>query len=268
MKTPPRENKRLNERLLMPEKHLSQTQKLEMIGTLAYGIAHDLNNILTTISGYSEMLQDDLPKSSPSARKVAGILMAVSKARLLTSQIFAFGRQAEQEKISVNVYEVLKETIAFMRSEVPPGISLKRNIRVKDALVSADPTQLFRVFLNLITNAVQSMEERKGTISVSMMRVEAKKIPKALKKALIADEYVMLTFKDQGKGMDPSVLRRIFDPFYTTREAGKGAGLGLSVVHGIVSEIGGEVHVSSKKEIGSVFRVYLPTRRENIKKDI
>jgi two-component system cell cycle sensor histidine kinase/response regulator CckA len=260
--------KRVSDRELMPENRLSQAQKLETIGALAGGIAHDLNNILTTISGYCEMLQDDLPKSSPSSRKVARIMMAISKARSLTSQILTFSRQVEQEKVTVNVFEVLKETIAFMKSVVPSNISLRRNIRIKNAPVFADPTQLFRVFLNLMTNAIQSMEERKGTISVSMVVVEGKKIRQALKKAIVADEYVLVTFKDKGKGMDPSLLKRIFEPFYTTRESEKGSGLGLSVVHGIVSELGGKVLVSSKKGVGSAFRVYLPVSRENIKKDL
>jgi len=252
-------------RELMLENRLLQAQKLETVGALAGGIAHDFNNILATISGYSELLQDDLPKSSPSSQKVARIKMAVSKARSLTNQILTFSRQVEQEKVPVNVYEVLKETIAFMKSAVPSNISLKRDIRRKDAPVFADPTQLFRVFLNLMTNAIQAMEERKGTISVSMTVVDGKNIQNILNKTIVADEYVLVTFRDQGKGMDPSLIRRIFEPFFTTREVGKGSGLGLSVVHGIVSEMGGEVLVSSEMGKGSVFYIYLPVDRDIIR---
>ncbi len=247
---------------LMLENRLLQAQKLETIGALAGGIAHDFNNILATISGYSELLQDDLPKSSPSSQKVARIMMAISKARSLTNQILTFSRQIEQDKVPVNVYEVLKETIAFMTSVVPSNILLRRNIRGKNAPVFADPTQLFRIFLNLMTNAIQSMEERKGIISVSMVIVDGKRVQSALNKNIVADEYVLITFRDQGKGMDASLLRRIFEPFFTTREVGKGTGLGLSVVYGIVSEMGGEILVSSKKGIGSAFYVYLPVDRE------
>ncbi len=251
-------------RELMLENRLLEAQKLETIGALAGGIAHDFNNILTTISGYSELLQDDLPKSSPSAQKVAKIRMAVSKARSLTNQILTFSRQMEQEKVSVNVYDVLKETIGFVKSSVPSNISVRSNFRRIEAPVYADPTQLFRVFLNLITNAVQSLENRKGTIFINMEVVEGRNVQNEMNKNIVADEYVQITFRDTGKGMDQSLMRRIFEPFFTTREVGKGSGLGLSVVHGIVSEIGGEILVSSEKDKGSSFYIYLPVSRETI----
>lgn len=249
-------------RELMLENRLLQAQKLETIGALAGGIAHDFNNILTTISGYSELLQDDLPPSSPSSDKVSKIMMAVSKARSLTNQILTFSRQVEQEKVNVNVYDVLKETIGFIRSAVPSGIKIRSLFRIQNAPVLADPTQLFRVFLNLLTNAVQSMEEQGGIISVSLSVVKGEKVHYELNENILADEYVLVTFKDSGKGMDPSLLRRIFEPFFTTREVGKGSGLGLSVVHGIISEMGGEILVSSKKNIGSAFHIYLPVSTE------
>ena len=251
-------------RELMLENRLLQAQKLETIGALAGGIAHDFNNILATISGYSELLRDDLPKSSPSVQKVVKILTAVTKARSLTNQILTFSRQMEQEKVSVNVYDVLKETIGFIKSYVPPDIKIKNSIRKINAPVHADPTQLFRVFLNLLTNAVQSLENKEGTISISLELVDGAGIKSELEKNIVADEYVRVIFRDTGKGMDPSLIRRIFEPFFTTREVGKGTGLGLSVVHGIVSEIGGEILVSSERDKGSVFYVYLPVSRDII----
>jgi len=248
---------------LMLETRLLEAQKLETIGALAGGIAHDFNNILATISGYSELLMEDIPESSPSSGNVSKIMMAVSKARSLTNQILTFSRQVEQEKVIVNVYDVLKETVGFVRSVAPSSIKIKSNFRKKDAPVLADPTQLFRVFLNLITNAIQSMEEKGGTITVSIGYIGEKEIiRRELNRNIVADEYILVTIKDTGKGMDPSLLRRIFEPFFTTRAVGKGSGLGLSVVHGIVSEIGGEILVSSEQEKGSVFYVYLPVSRE------
>jgi PAS domain S-box-containing protein len=249
-------------RELMLENRLLQAQKLETIGALAGGIAHDFNNILATISGYSELLQNDLPRSSPSAENVSKIMAAVVKARSLTNQMLTFSRQVEQEKVSVNIYDVLKETVGFVRSAVPSHISIRSNMRIKNAPVFADPTQLFRVFLNLMTNAIQSMEERPGTISVALALVKGKQVQKELSKDIVADEYALVTVRDMGKGMDPSLLRRIFEPFFTTREVGKGSGLGLSVVHGIVTEMGGEIMVSSKINEGSVFYVYLPVARQ------
>jgi len=248
---------------LMLENRLLEAQKLETIGALAGGIAHDFNNILATISGYSELLKEDIPDSSPSYDKVSKIMMAVSKARSLTSQILTFSRQLEQEKVIVNVSDVLKETIGFVRSVAPSSIRIKTNFRKKNAPVLADPTQLFRVFLNLITNAIQSMEEEGGIITINLSYIGEKEvIRKELNRNIVADEYILVTIKDTGKGMDPSLLRRIFEPFFTTRPVGKGSGMGLSVVHGIVSEIGGEIMASSEKDKGSVFLVYLPVSRE------
>jgi two-component system cell cycle sensor histidine kinase/response regulator CckA len=248
-------------RELMLENRLLQAQKLETIGSLAGGIAHDFNNILATISGYSEMLQDDLPKNSESSDKVSKIQTAVKKAQSITNQILTFSRQVEQEKVLINVAEVLKETFGFVKSSIPANIILKSRIPKMKANVLADPTQLFRVFLNLMTNAIQAMEEEGGTLSVDIAVVRREFVKDELNKGILADEYVLLTFKDTGEGMDPSLIGRIFEPFFTTREVGKGTGLGLSVIHGIITEMEGEIIVSSKKKEGSEFLIYLPVSK-------
>ena len=245
-------------RELMLENRLLQAQKLETIGSLAGGIAHDFNNILATISGYSEMLIDDLKRNSDQKDKVKKILNAVTRAKSITNQILTFSRHIEQEKIQVDVADVLDETIGFVRSAAPSGITVRKLIRKKGVNVFADPTQLFRVFLNLMTNAIQSMEEYGGTLSVSMVTTDGKLVKHELNKDIVADEYVVISFEDTGIGMDDAVMNRVFEPFYTTREVGKGSGLGLSVVHGIVSELEGEIVVSGIKGKGSVFHVYLP----------
>ena len=244
------------------EDRLFQAQRLETIGVLAGGISHDFNNILATIAGYAEMLREDLPKGSPSSEKTGRILSAVYKARSLTNQILTFSRQVEQEKISVSVYEILKETIGFVKSATAPEINIKAEIPKVNPNVYADPTQLFRVFLNLMTNGIQAMEGKVGTLTVSMEVVDGKTVKHIIDKDIVADEYTLLTFKYTGTGLDQSLMQRIFEPFYTTREVGKGTGLGLSVVHGIVSEMEGKILVSSKVNEGSVFSVYLPVSRE------
>jgi two-component system, cell cycle sensor histidine kinase and response regulator CckA len=248
-------------RELMLENRLLQAQKLETIGSLAGGIAHDFNNILATISGYSEMLHDDLPKNSDLSDKVTKIMGAVKKAQSITNQILTFSRHVEQEKVLINVSEVLKETIGFVKSSIPSNIVLLSKIPKLEANILADPTQLFRVFLNLMTNAIQAMEENGGTLSVKIAVVKREYVLHELNRDIVADEYVMLTFKDTGEGMDQSLIGRIFEPFFTTREVGKGTGLGLSVIHGIISEMEGEIVVSSKKNKGSVFSVYLPVSK-------
>ncbi|MGE5406797.1 MAG: ATP-binding protein [Methanosarcina sp.] len=248
-------------RELMLENRLLQAQKLETIGALAGGIAHDFNSILTTISGYSEMLQEDLPKGSDHSDKVSKIQVAVTKAKSIINQILTFSRQIEQEKVPVNVSEVLRETIGFVKSSIPPNVSMKIRIFRKDDQIYADPTQLFRVFLNLMTNAIQAMEENGGILSVKTEIVEGECLRHHLSGDIVADEYVLVTFRDTGKGMDSSHMSRIFEPFFTTREIGKGTGLGLSVIHGIISELEGDIIVTSKKNKGSVFHVYLPVMK-------
>jgi two-component system cell cycle sensor histidine kinase/response regulator CckA len=249
-------------RELMLENRLLQAQKLETIGALAGGIAHDFNNILATISGYAEMLHEDLPKNSEHFDKVGRIQAAVTRGRSITNQILTFSRQVDQEKVQINVAEVLKETIAFVKSAMPAGIIIKSRIPKTKAFVFADPTQLFRVFLNLMTNAFYAMEENGGTLTVSLSVEEGKIVKHELNKDIVADEYVLITFKDTGKGMEPSLIKRIFEPFFTTRDVGKGTGLGLSVIHGIITELEGEILVSSKKDIGSAFIIYLPVSKK------
>jgi signal transduction histidine kinase/CheY-like chemotaxis protein len=245
-------------RELMLENRLLQAQKLETIGALAGGLAHDFNNILATIFGYSEMLLDEIPTSTPAAEKVSKILTAITKARSLTDQILTFSRQVDQEKIPVSVAEVLKETIGFVKSGAPANIYIEEDILNTNVHIHADPTQLFRVFLNLFTNAIQSMEEKGGTIFVKLEVVDGNLVRHDLNRNIVADEYALVTIEDTGEGMDPALIDRIFEPYFTTREIGKGTGLGLSVVHGIIAEIEGEILVSSKKNKGSVFSVYLP----------
>lgn len=250
-------------RELMLENRLLQAQKLETIGALAGGIAHDFNNILTTITGYSQLLQEDLPAGSDSSEKIVRINSAISRAKSIINQILTFSRQVDQEKIPVRVAEVLKETIGFVNSAIPHNIVLKSRITGQKAYVLADPTQLFRVFLNLMTNAIQAMENKGGTLSVNMKVVDGDFLRNELSKYIVADEYVMITVKDSGTGMDPSHMERIFEPFFTTREVGSGTGLGLSVTHGIITEMEGEILVSSRKDKGSSFYVYLPVSKIN-----
>jgi PAS domain S-box-containing protein len=250
------------EELKKLENKLRQAQKLETVGALAGGIAHDFNNILATISGYSEMLQEDLPEDSHLSDSVTKIQSAVLKAQSIVNQILTFSRHIEQEKIQVNVAEVLKETIGFVKASIPSNIVIKTRISDRKAITLADPTQLFRVFLNLMTNAIQSMEENGGTLSIQMAVVEGELLQHEMNIDIVAEEYILLTFADTGKGMEPSILERIFEPFFTTREVGKGSGLGLSVIHGIITEMEGEILVSSRKEKGSTFHVYLPVAKK------
>ena len=225
---------------------------------LAAGIAHDLNNILATISGYAEMLNEDLPKDSALTEKTTKIISAVSKAKALTSQLLYSGRHPGQEKKAVNINGILNDTLDIFRSSIPPGIKITTDFSDENIMLLADPAQLFRVFLNLVSNAVQSMEEKGGIMSVSSAVIKGSQIKPVVSDDFLNDDYALVTFRDTGSGMDPSLIQRIFEPFYTTRKEGKGTGLGLYVVKGIVNELGGKIYVSSKENEGSVFDIYLP----------
>lgn len=249
-------------RELMLENRLLQAQKLETIGALAGGLAHDFNNILTTIYGYSEMLLENATENPAESEKIRKIIAAVTKAQSLTNQILTFSRQVEQQKIAVNIYDVLKETIGFVESGKTPNIKLKSNVSDIGAMVLADPTQLFRVFLNLMTNGIQAIGEQEGTISITLSLVDGNLIRHELSNEIVTEEYAKITFEDTGTGMEPSVMQRIFEPYFTTKETGQGTGLGLSVVHGILAEIEGEIIVSSKKDKGTLFSVYLPVYKD------
>jgi CheY-like chemotaxis protein len=211
---------------------------------------------------------EDLPQNSDLSEKVSKIQGAVLRAKSITNQILTFSRQVEQDKIAVSVSEVLRETLGFIKSSIPSNIDVQSRYFNNEVKVLADPTQLFRVFINLMTNAIQAMEENGGTLSVTMEVIEGKLVKNQLNKDIVADEYVFITFKDTGKGMEPSVMSRIFEPFFTTREIGKGTGLGLSVTYGIISEMEGEILVSSKREEGSEFFVYLPVARQYVVNEV
>lgn len=232
--------------------------RLESIGVLAGGIAHDFNNILATISGYTEMLQEDFSKDHSLTEKTEKILTAVKKGQSIINQILTFSRQVEDHKKTVDVNGILKETADFAKTLSPHTIVINTELQGIPIPVFADPTQLFRVFLNLITNAIQAMEEKGGELTISTFVLNSDQVKSGVKMRITADEYVLISFRDTGIGMDSGLLPRIFEPFYTTREVGKGTGLGLSVVYGIVTEMEGEILVSSKVNEGSVFEVYLP----------
>lgn len=221
----------------------------------ALGIAHDLNNILATISGYAEMLHEDLPAGSPLKEQTVKILTAVTRAKSITDQMLFEGGQGKQP---VNINDILIETIGFVSAVLTGNVNIIQEIPELKIFVSANPEQLFRVFLNLMTNAVQSMDKKGGTLFTGVKIVRGIHAKPLISRDVLSDDYVVITFRDTGKGMDDQVMKKIFEPFFTTREPGKGNGIGLSVVRSIVEDLEGKILVSSKLNEGSQFEVYLP----------
>ncbi len=239
------------------EKALLQGRKMESIGSLAGGIAHDFNNILSPIVGMSELLLEDLPEGSPEHENAREILTAGKRGGALVGQILAFSRQNEHKMMPVHIQGVLREVLKLARSTIPSNIEIIRNVQAGCGMVMADPTQLHRIAMNLITNAYHAVEESGGSIFVDLGEVEKAHDGSEAGSAL-PGKYALLAVKDTGGGIAPDILDNIFDPYFTTKEQGRGTGLGLSVVYGIVREHGGFIEALGEPGKGATFNVYLP----------
>ncbi|HWZ72551.1 MAG TPA: PAS domain-containing protein [Casimicrobiaceae bacterium] len=245
------------EELQRMEHQLRQAQRLEAMGTLAGGIAHDFNNLLGAILGYGEMAMRDAPAGSRLRRDLDSIMIAGERGRALVDRILAFSRSGVGERVPVNVEDVVRETLGLFAAKLPNGIALEDRLRAGRAAVMGDATQIHQVLMNLVTNAMQAMPSG-GTLRVSLDRARVDLPRAATTGTVAAGEYVVLQVADTGSGIPPETLERIFDPFFTTKEVGVGSGLGLSLVHGIVTGLGGAIDVATTVGKGSVFTVYLP----------
>lgn len=239
------------------EKQLQQSQKMEAIGNLAGGIAHDFNNILFPIIGMSELMMDDLPVGSLEMEHANEINKAAHRAKELVSQILAFSRQSDQGKIQVRFQDVLKEVLKLCRSSIPANITIEQEIQQNCGPVLGNATQLHQIGMNLITNAYHAIQEKNGTIKVALEEIKIDRI-NFNNTTIHPGKYVLFTVSDDGIGMSEEIKNKIFDPYFTTKEQGKGTGLGLAVVYGIVKASGGEIEVKTEIGSGTTFRIYLP----------
>ena len=236
---------------------LRQAQKLEAIGTLAGGIAHDFNNILSAILGYGELAQKDAPEGTPLRRHIDAALSAGLRAKSLVERILAFSRSGMGDRVPVHVQSVVAEALDAVAASLPGGVRLDRSLAAGDAGVLGDPTQIHQVVMNLCANAVQAMKgEGVLTVSVDVLQLDTPRT--VATSTLPAGAYVRLVVSDTGSGIAPELLERIFDPFFTTKEVGVGTGLGLSLVHGIVTDLGGGIAVDNQPGHGVAFSIYLP----------
>ena len=243
---------------------LNQAQKMEAIGTLAGGIAHDFNNILASILGYAEMIREDIPSETSTARDLAQVIKASNRAKDLVKQILAFSRLAETENIPLQPALLVKETIKFLRATIPMTIAIEYDVDKECAVIIADPTKIHQVLMNLCTNAFHAMEENGGTLSISLMKKALTLNDLAHEPHLLPGNYVQLSVRDTGAGINPEIKAKIFDPYFTTKETGKGTGMGLAITHGIVKNYGGFITCESKVGEGTVFHINLPSLEEHI----
>lgn len=223
------------------------------LSALAGGIAHDLNTVITTIYGYSEIALEALGHSPEAALNIRRIIGAADRAKMLTGQLLDLSRRAAQEKVPVRVAAVLSDTIDFIRPSVPEGIRITRRISASEAFVSAVPAQLFRIFLNLILNAIQAMSEKGGTLTVTLGYMADASEPDPGE----TGRCLQVRISDTGKGMDEATAAKIFKPFVTAGKE-KGTGLGLTVVSDVVRELGGTITVSSAVGKGTTFEISIP----------
>ena len=237
---------------------LQQAQKMEAIGTLAGGIAHDFNNILGAILGYAEMIEEDSPAGSMIKKDIEEVIKASHRAKDLVKQILAFSRHSDTERIPIQPAVIIKEAVKMLRSSLPTTIAIQQDIDPEPGLIMADPTQLHQILMNLCTNAFHAMEETGGNITVSLQKKSLSPADIQGENLVQPGEFVQLSVEDTGVGIAPGIMEKIFDPYFTTKEVGKGTGMGLAIIHGIVKSYGGFVTCRSTLGIGTVFQVYLP----------
>lgn len=240
---------------------LQKAERLESLGTLAGGIAHDFNNILGAILGFGEMAQQHATPGSDMRRHIDRVMQAGARARVLVRRILDFSRSGVAERVPVHIQAVAEEAIAMLRPSLPEGIRFDARLEAGMAAVLGDGTQLYQVVMNLCTNAAQAIGDA-GVIELVLERVQCDAPRHLLQGDLAEGAYVRLVVSDTGSGMSAEVLQRAFDPFFTTKKVGEGTGLGLSMVHGIVADLGGAIDIQSEPGHGTRVAVWLPLSGE------
>jgi PAS domain S-box-containing protein len=256
------------------EARLQQAQKMEAIGTLAGGIAHDFNNILTPLILHTEMIMEDLSEESPLMLNLDEMLKAGHRAKDLVKQILIFSRQGEQQKVSLKLSVIVKEVLNLLRAVLPSTIEIRQNLKSENDHIFADSIQVHQILMNLCTNAAHAMRKTGGILDVAMLNVYFDSNDSERFLDLRPGSYIKLTVSDTGHGMDSNTIKRIFEPYFTTKGRGEGTGMGLAVAHGIVTSHNGAIHVESEPEKGSSFEIYLPviesaaTQLQDIREDM
>ncbi len=251
------ERRRMEEERSRLQAQLVHAQKMEAIGTLAGGIAHDFNNILGAVIGYAEMAGEECPPGSVIARDIAMVLEASNRAAALVKQILAFSRQQESKRIHVAPGLIAEEVVRLLRPSLPSTIAISLRL-TSSRRVFADPCQLHQVLMNLATNAFHAMEQTGGRLEFLVEDVEFSEADLVMHPGVVPGPFVQLSVADTGPGIPSEIRDRIFDPYFTTKEVGKGTGMGLAIVDGVVRESGGFITCKSAPGRGAVFTVAMP----------
>jgi len=236
---------------------IARASKLEALGTMAGGVAHDFNNVLAAILGFGEMAQDSASPNSTQSRHLDKLLQAALRGKALIERILTFSRGGTHSVTVFKLEPIIEEVLTLLMASIGERVILERGLEASSASVRGDPTRAFEAIMNLCTNAAQAMPDG-GVLGVYLKRVHVD-VPRVLSHSQIkAGDYLCLSIADQGAGISPEVMERLFEPFFTARGGRSGTGLGLAVVHGVVTEFGGAIDVKSQPGIGSRFALYFP----------
>jgi len=242
------------------ETKLRQAQKMETIGTLAGGIAHDFNNILSSVLGFTELALGAVEKETPIEEDLREVYAAGLRAKDLVKQILTFARQSDEKVKPIQIAPIVEEVLKFVRSTIPTTIEIRHTIE-SDSLVMGNATQVHQIIMNLCNNAAYAMEDAGGILEVSLADVKADRTQRPVGLNLISGDYVEIIVTDTGQGIEPHIIEKIYDPYFTTKQTGEGTGMGLAMVHGIVETYNGKILVESTLGKGTKFTVYLPICR-------
>lgn len=245
------------------ERQLRQSQRVEALGTLTGGVAHDFNNILAAMIGFTELARDHLSDDGRAHHYLDRVLQAGIRARDLVRQMLTFSRKTEEEKKPLELSSVVKETIRLLRASIPTTISIRTRIESDSSMILGNPVQIQQVLMNLATNAAYAMREKGGALDISLSDFAAPS--DGSPHGMTPGSYIELAVSDTGSGIPPDIVDKVFDPFFTTKRPGEGTGLGLSVVMGIVKQSRGYITVESEPGRGTSFNVYFPKAEEALK---
>lgn len=247
--------------------HIAQAQKLDAIGEVTGGVAHDFNNILTAIMGFANLLQIKIPEPDPRLRDVEQIISVAKKASILTQSLLAFSRRKASETEPVNVSAAINTMVKLLARIIREDVEVKLDIKDETLVVDADLVQFDQILINLATNARDAMPSG-GTLTIGVDAIEMDSEFIKANGFGRTGRYALITVSDTGTGMDEETKKRIFEPFFTSKEEGKGTGLGLAIVYGIVKRHNGFINVYSELGTGTTFRIYLPATDEPLKKQV
>jgi signal transduction histidine kinase len=246
------------------ETHLRHMHRLQSIGTLAGGVAHEFNNVLLPLLLYTDLALEDLPDDSPVRPHIERVMRLANRAKGLSEQILTFGRRSEDGLKDVSdIGPIVDEAISMVRALIPASIDIQSDISRPVGPLICDSNEIQQLVVNLCSNAYRAVVKGGGRITIGVAKCSVDVEFAVLHPRLDTGDYVRLRVTDTGEGMDAATVERIFDPFFTTREVGEGTGLGLSVVHGIVERHGGEIIVRSVLDVGTNVDIYFPESQEN-----